>query len=195
MRKQLFTRMTVAILFSLMVVVSTFAQEPKTVTDYLLALPTNFFEYVHPGFKYEKTKPKTRAEIEEFRRSRMMVEDIKNGFIKYKESQDLDNWTEIALFKKQIGGYLMAINEGLQFKGCNSTLNFVEYNSGKWVDVTKQYIPKLNKYQTKKAKDSIFCYQLPRQGRRIRLYSKWYDEPEDTWGYFEWDGEKFNDKP
>jgi hypothetical protein len=195
MKKHIFTHIPVIIFLILISVAGAAAQDPKTVTDYLLSLPTNLFEYVHPGFKYETPKPKTRAEIEKFRRSRIVIEDIKNGYIKYKQSPDIVQSAEIALFRKNSGGYLMAINRGGQYKGCDSTLNFVEYNQGKWFDVTAQYPLKLNKSEIKKAKDSIFCYELPRQGRRIRLYSKWYDEPEDTWGYFEWDGEKFIDKP
>lgn len=194
MRKNIFRYNTVIIILLLSVALVFAQEQPKTVTDHLLALPANLFEYVHPGFKYENPKPMTNAEMETFRRSRIVVEDIKNGYIKYKTDPNSDNWTEIALFKKKTGDYLMAINEAGKYKGCESKLNFVVYNDGKWIDVTKQYSPKLNASQRKKAKDSIFCYELPREGRAIRLYSKWYDEPEDTWGYFHWDGERFIEK-
>jgi hypothetical protein len=198
MRKRIFLKISTALFFISAIASFVAAQEtgePRTVTDHLLALPANLFEHVHPGFKYETPQPKTKAQADEFRRSRILVEDVKNGFIKYKVDPNLDNWTEIALFRKNAGGYVMAINEIGKAKGCNSRLNFVEYNNGKWIDVTKQYSPKLNASETRKAKESIFCYELPREGRTLRLYSQWYDEPAETWGYFEWNGRRFVEKP
>ena len=166
---------------------------PKTVTDYLLALPPAHFQLVHPGFQYEKPQPKTKAQMDDFRRSRIAIEDIKNGFIKYTEvpaDGDLD-WTEIALFKKSSGGYVMAIARSVFYKGCDTTLDFLEYNGGSWFKVTKRYSPKLTPAMEKKTGGYKFCFQLPEEGRTLRAYSRWYDEPEKTVGEFEWNGERF----
>src|SRR4051812_38095865 len=108
MQKQTFTKILILVFFTLMSFNLTSAQQPKTVTDYLLALPANFYEFIEPGYnKYQKNKPKTQAQIEEYRRSRIVIEDIKNGYIKYKEDPNMDDWAEIALFKRNNGEYLM----------------------------------------------------------------------------------------
>lgn len=171
-----------------------FAQTiPKTITEYLLALPPRYFELVHPGFQYEK--PKTKAEMDKFRRSRIVIEDVKNGYIKYVESPDESGWSELALFKKTSGGFVLAVARTVVYKGCDTTLDFLEYNKGIWSKVTTKYYPKFTRAMQKKIDNQIFCIALPREGRVLRAYSKWYDEPEEKIGAFEWDGEKLVIRP
>jgi len=168
------------------------AQEPKTVTDHLMALPNDLFKLVDQMFDDDDPNLKTKSDMDKYRRSNILVEDIKNGYIEY---QHAEFPTQIALFKKDGGGYLMAISfrslvHAEKGQVCSGELNFVEYNDGQWTDVTRSYLPKLTAAQLNKAKRLTSCYELPREGRTLRLYHLWW-ESEETWGRFEWNGTRF----
>lgn len=192
MNVQLLLRYTTAILLGLISFGVAKAQEPRTVTDHLMALPNDLFKLVDENFEYADPEPKTKTDMDKYRRSKILVEDIKNGYIEYEHNEFP---TQIALFKKDGGGYLMAVsvrslvhaNNG---QVCSGELSFLEFNGGEWLNVTEKYAPKLNAIEAKKAKRSEYCFELPRVGRTIRLYSLWWDS-EETWGHFEWNGTKF----
>lgn len=192
MNVQLLFKCATAILLGLISFGFANAQEPRTVTDHLLALPNDIFKLVDENFEYADPAPKTKAEMDKYRRSKILVEDIKNGYIEYEHNEFP---TQIALFKKDSGGYLMGVGvrslvHADKGQVCSGDLNFLEFNGGEWVNVTEKYEPKLNAIEAKKAKRLQSCYELPREGRTLRLYSLFW-ETEDTWGHFEWNGTKF----
>jgi hypothetical protein len=168
------------------------AQAPKTVTEHLLALPNDVFKLVDENFEYADSAPKTKADMDKYRRSRILVEDIKNGYLEYEHNEFP---TQIVLFKKTGGGYLMAVSvrslvHADKGQVCSGQLSFLEYSGGQWLNVTEKYQPKLNAAEARKAKRLQSCFELPREGRSLRLYSLFW-ETEDTWGRFDWDGTKF----
>ncbi|MEP7074698.1 MAG: hypothetical protein ABI878_02725 [Acidobacteriota bacterium] len=195
MRVQSFLKYTATVLVGLILFGFAAAQEPKTVTDHLLALPNDLFKLVDENFEFAEPAPKTKAEMDKYRRSKILVEDIKNGYIEYDHNEFP---TQIALFKKDGGGYLVAVSvrslvHADKGQVCSGDLNFLEYDGSSWLNVTEKYEPKLNSVEAKKAKRLLSCYELPREGRSLRLYSLFW-ETEDTWGHFEWNGTNFVEK-
>ena len=192
MKVQIFLRFATTVLLGLLSFGSAAAQEPRTVTDHLMAVPNDLFKLVDENFEFADPAPKTKADMDKYRRSKILVEDIKNGYIEYEHNEFP---TQIALFKKDAGGYLMAVSvrslvHADNGQVCAGDLAFIEYNGGEWLNVSEKYAPKLNAIEAKKAKRLLSCYELPREGRTLRLYSLFWDS-EDTWGHFEWNGTKF----
>src|SRR5438552_18609665 len=117
-----------AILFLLVFSAFTFAQpQPKTVTDFYLALPSD--RYSHPIGKEISGK----EAIAKYRKSLITVEDISNGYIKL-ENNEMEGWSEFALFKKSDGTYILAVSEIGCGPGCDGHLQLLTYNNGKWTD-------------------------------------------------------------
>lgn len=192
MKAQLFLKYVTVVLLGLISFGVAVGQEPRTVTDHLMAVPNDLFKLVDENFEFADPAPKTKADMDKYRRSNILIEDIKNGYIEYEHNEFP---TQIALFKKDGGGYLMAVSvrslvHADNGQVCSGDLAFIEYNGGEWQNVTEKYAPKLNAIEAKKAKRLLSCYELPREGRTLRLYSLFWDS-EDTWGRFEWNGTKF----
>ena len=192
MKTEIFVKCAAAFLLALITCAVADAQEPRTVTEHLLTLPNELFKLVDENVEYADPAPKTKPDMDKYRRSKIVVEDIKNGYIEYENNEFP---TQIALFRKDGGGYLMAVsvrtlvhaNKG---QVCSGQLSFIEFNGTRWENVTEKYQPKLNAMEERKAKRLEYCYELPRVGRTLRLYSLFWDS-EDTWGHFEWNGSKF----
>jgi hypothetical protein len=64
-------QITLSATLILMCVTFAFAQ-PKTVTDYYLAMPSNFYNF---------TQIKDKAALMKYRKKNIKVEDIKNGYL------------------------------------------------------------------------------------------------------------------
>ncbi len=102
--------------------------EPRTVTDFYLQLPSDFVN---------------DSEGAEARRKRIAVEDLANGYLKLKPSADQDEreYTEIALFKKSGGGYVVAVANVGCAENCLSVARFLERRADRWVEVTDSVFP------------------------------------------------------
>jgi hypothetical protein len=190
---------TIAIL-SLSVLFSTmsFAQkQPKTVTEFYLALPTSFNivrdldkSPFSDGFFfddfYSNERNTSRAEIIKFRKSLIKIEDVKNGYLRLEGTRE--GWEEIALFKKSGGGYIVALSQVECGPGCMGDLMFLSYYRGVWTNVTNKVFP-----FSPSSKRGYF--QLPRVGTTIELVCS--DESnedckdESTLNKFGWDKVKF----
>lgn len=178
---------------------SALAQQPKTVTDYFLALPNDKY-----STDIEGKKITGKANLAKFRRSMIKIEDVKNGYLKLEGPWE--GWAEIALFKKKDGSYLIAHAESGCGPVCDGLIKFYTYKAGKWTDVTKQVFPNLTEAQIKKAftdkkidteengLDSY--YLLPQEGTTVKLACNQCSEEANDFVLMEfvWNGEKFTVK-
>lgn len=156
-----------------------FAQQPKTVTDYFLAMPDREeFPY------YRSAETTDKAALMKFRKSLIKTEDIKNGYLKL--GGDWQGFAEIALFKKTDGNYLIAEMRADCDPVCEGFLRFFTYEREKWQDVSHEYLPKYGEivmeFNKKRPKgtpaknvagdDTVgfeFLYHLPQIGRSIKV--------------------------
>jgi hypothetical protein len=186
MKQRVFTNLTVAV-FLMLAAVAVFAQQPKTVTDFYLALPDD--RYSHPFGR----EIKSRAEITKYRKSLITIEDIKNGYLKL-ENNESEGWSEFALFKKSDGAYLFAVSEIGCGPGCSGELQLLTFKNGKWTDVSERFSPEI---PTEADLDLESYWKLPRVGKTlifVNTNESVRDESEKLIYKefkFEWDGAKF----
>lgn len=178
----------------------TFAQ-PKTVTDYFLAMPDDVYSTTIEGNKITG-----KSALTKHRKSLIKIEDIKNGYLKLEGAWE--GWAEIALFKKTNGSYIIAQAESGCGPACDGFVKFFTYNAGKWTEITKQIFPEISQKEVAKAFNSkksaddesadeagfSFYYLLPRIGRTIKVACN--ECAQSSVGDFvifeyEWNGAKF----
>jgi hypothetical protein len=130
-------------------VVGAQSNRPKSVQDYYLLMPE----------KYDGSSRQEREEILGYTSEATI--DIKNGYISYITPLS-GEVLEVALFKRPDGGYILAYNEDcdLQYK-VPTKLYFLQYEDGKWTDVTTQVLPV--------AINNRYKYKLPRIGTTIEV--------------------------
>jgi hypothetical protein len=190
------------IVATILFAIFSFAQ-PKTVTDYFLAMPNDIY-----SSKVDGTKVKGKAAITKLRKSMIKIEDVKNGYLKIEGGWE--GWAEIALFKKTDGSYIVAQAESGCGPACDGFVRFWKYSNGKWTNVTKtvftepisKAVSKLFN-EIKPASDEAadesgmpFYYNLPRQGKIIKVACNECSEvlhgkDDFTIMEFEWNGSKF----
>jgi len=169
-------------------------REPCTVVDFYLLLPA---EYLSPLSRVKN------------RQSLIEIKDIANGYLKLDGAATTDyweGWAEIALFKKTGGGYVVGVVDGSCATMCYSGIEFLEYQNGKWTEVTRQIMPEITdrmiaaQFKRKKRagdedladNDSPFVnYELPRTGKTVKLNANFAGD--DNLMLFEmtWTGAKF----
>ena len=172
--------------------------QPKTITEFYLALPTSFNAVKNlddtpfrDGFFfdefYENETTTSKAAILKHRKALIEIEDIANGYLRLK-SKGQDGWEEIALFKKANGRYLVALSQVECGPGCAGDLMFLAYNRGTWTNVTKQVFP-----SSPSSGEGYF--KLPRVGTTVELIcgddSNEDCKEESTLSEFEWNKVKF----
>lgn len=109
---------------------ASFSQQPKNVTDFYRAMPTDIY-----STDFEDNKITGKAALAKPRKSLIKIEDVKNGYLKFEGAWE--GWAEIALFEKKDGSYLIAHAESGCGPPCAGFIKFFTYRSGKWTDVTK----------------------------------------------------------
>ena len=194
---KIFLAATLTLFFSL-----TVSAQPKTVTDYFLAMPDDFY-----ATDIEGNKIKWKAALTKFRKSLIKIEDIKNGYLKLEGAWE--GWAEIALFKKTNGGYIIAQAESGCGPACDGFVKFWTYTAGKWTDITKSvFTPPTvkaaaQKFNSIKSADDEaadetgfpFYYVLPREGRTMRVAcnecSQSGEGGDTTLFQYEWNGIRF----
>lgn len=165
-----------------------FAQ-PKTVTDFYLAMPSNLY-----NFKQIKDK----AALTKYRKKNIKIEDIKNGYLRI-ESTDHEGHGEVALFKKTDGSYIVGQVEVGCGPVCGGGVDFWTYKSGKWTNVTGQVftfseadLNKLFDSRNVEESDRASFFELPREGKIMTLKCDDCDANGDgILAKFEWNGSKF----
>jgi hypothetical protein len=179
------------------------AKEPKTVTDFYLALPNKISaiagsehfegEYFAHGFAFDSDAEKlSGAALAKHRRSQIKTEDTANGYLRIEGRWE--GWIEIAIFRKADNNYIVAVSEVGCGPGCQGNLVFLSYSKGRWTNVTEQVFP-----ADPFSFDGYFA--LPRTGTTIKLLCGGDNEGleleqgecrgESVLGTFKWDRTKF----
>jgi len=138
--------------------VSAQSKGPKTVRDYFMLLPGQYFSLDCCGGK------STKEGKEKYLKEYLAVEDTANGYMKGYGDGAQDAF-EMALFKKPDGSYVIGfynIGEG-DLEDVPNTV-FLQYRAGRWTDVSKTVVPS---YAPKKN-----IYQLPRNGTTVEVFQK-----------------------
>ncbi len=180
--------------------INSFAQTPRTVTDFYLAMPSDVY-----STNMEGNKVTGKAALTKLRRSMLKVEDIKNGYLKIEGAWE--GWAEIALFKKKDGSYLIAQAESGCGPACEGFIKFFTFKNGKWTDVTEQVFPNLSEEQIKQAFTAknvdpeetglSHYFLLPQKGTTVKMACNMCsdgDEEHFTLMEFNWNSEKFSVK-
>ena len=130
--------------------------EPKTVRDFFLAFTQDVF-YVE-GCD-EASDPGCRKARAKYLENYLEIDDTKNGYLAA-GGDGAQAALRMTIFRKPSGGYIVAVN---QFGEIGDDYTFLEYENGRWKDVSKDVIPE---YGTRK------IYELPRYGTTIKVFAK-----------------------
>lgn len=133
-------------------------KQPKTVRDFFMLLPAEYFSLdccINKSLRKGK---------EEYLRRYLDVEDAANGYMKGSGDAAQDGFA-MALFKHSNGTYLIAFytyGEG----GVEDTpwCVFLDYKNGKWTNVSRTVVPNYNAQK--------YIYELPRRGTTIEVFAK-----------------------
>lgn len=172
--------------------------EPKTVTEFYLALPGSVNSiagtenladsgFAEDFFFFSNERNEAKSSIIKYRKSIIKIEDVKNGYLRL-ESGEWEGWAEIALFKKADGTYLTAVSQVGCGPSCEGGVLFLDYKNGKWTNVTKRVFPAA-------PSSAVSYYKLPRFGTNIEQICG--DESGETCrdgeklAEFKWNKEKF----
>jgi len=174
---------------------TTVRSQPRTVLDYYRLLSAAHLN-VPEGVK-------TRKPV-------VAKTDIANGYLlleppPYSEGDGgWESWAnaEVVLFKKRAGGYVVGVAQTETVTVSTTILKFLEYDAGKWRDVTNAVMPEITERmiraallraapaEAKELRDDdmmLVTYSLPRVGRSIIA----------QWDYnaklfkLNWNGERF----
>lgn len=175
------------------------AAQPKSVTDYFLAMPAGVYDTTIEG-KTVKGKALTAL-----RRSMIKTEDVRNGYLRLEGPWE--GWAEIALFKMNAGGYLLAEANAGCGPACDGSVRFWTYSAGRWTEVTRSYPFNFSSADVMRAfrerggkgddlgeNEEIPTYfLLPREGRTIKVACNMCDDSAEHFTLFEyeWNGTKF----
>lgn len=195
-------KMKKILLFILMMPIFSLAvfAQPKTVTDFYLAMPNDVYSTTAEGKKITN-----KAELEKFRRSLIKIKDTKNSYLRIEGAWE--GWAEIALLKRSNGGYVIAQAESGCGPACEGFVKFWDYKNGKWTEITKQIWTEVSIKDAAKAFDSrkpesaesadengfSFYYLLPRYGKTLKVACNvcMEDDGDFVFMQFDWNGTKF----
>ncbi len=160
-------RLTPALWLSILLVLPAYSQvkAPKTVRDFFMALPDKYFSLdCCMSMPHSRQKP-------EYLKRYLNVEDTPNGYLSGYGDAAQEGFV-MALFKLPTGKYLIGFytyGEG----GVEDTpwTVFLNYDRGRWTDVSKTTIPGYNKEK--------YIYELPRKGTTVEVFEK--DENGQDW--------------
>ena len=188
----------ITILLTFVLVVSATGQpQPRTVTEFYLALPGGIYgiqgtqDSEIPGFEndfffYANERNESTSAIRTYRKSLIKIEDIKNGYLRL-ESKDWKGWAEVATFKKADGSYVVAISQTACDPSCSGGVIFATYKNDHWKSVTQQVFPGSSQQHG--------YYKLPRVGTSIVLVCGDKTSKSCLFGVelaeFQWNKEKF----
>jgi hypothetical protein len=142
------------------------SKKPKTVRDFFMALPAKYFSL---DCCYDIKD--ARQAKEKYLATYLNVEDTINGYMSGYGDAAQEGFV-MTLFKRSNGTYLIGFytyGEG----GVEDTpwTVFLDYDRGKWTDVSRQLIPDYSKEK--------FVYELPRYGTTVVVFEK--DENGEDW--------------
>lgn len=163
---------------------------PKTVTDFFYLLPEDQFAPPEPQDGAKK------QDLRAYRKSIIKIRDDRNGYLRL-ESSNWEGWSEIAIFKKTDGKYVIGISNVGCGPVCSSANLFFEYENGNWTDVTDAVWPITDEHlKAAYARHKIteddepgLVYELPRVGRKIQ--GRTDGDREIVFFELTWNGSKF----
>jgi hypothetical protein len=122
------------------------AKSPRTVVDYYMLLPDDYFVIDRRSLLTSKYSS---------------IVDIRNGWLRTGCDGGQVCWT-ICLFKRPDGSHLVAVSSNYASDGdWEPSLSFLTYQKGRWVDVTKATL-------TRRFSEKL-GYELPRYGTTIKV--------------------------
>jgi hypothetical protein len=128
---------------------------PKNVREFFMLLPEKYFTL--EGCERDKDKDCRRAR-EEYLKEFAEV-DLANGYIKG-GCDGGQACIEMAIFKRPDNTYLVGVST---FAEMMNDYYFLDYNGGKWKDVSAEVVPQFSKKN---------MYELPRNGTTVQVYAK-----------------------
>lgn len=124
------------------------AAPKRSVVDYYLLLPQEYFEIPREGRR-------------DWLKQGGTVIDIPNGYLNTVADGAQMN-LEVCLFRKPDGSYVVAVsNDGRDEGGGETLFHLLTYRGGRWSNVTRSLLPV-------RVSDSLI-YKLPRRGRTIHV--------------------------
>lgn len=151
------------IAFSMSLTVFAQAKKEMSVKEYFLAIPTD----------YLKSDAKKRAAWIE-------SESAEDGYLSYNiptkeitgEDGDGKVWGNVQVFKKKTGGAVVGMSTNLCEEGiCIGQLLFLDYNGGKWEDVTSDLAPMIDNDEIIKILKDAPAFDKPlKDGLEVPLY-------------------------
>jgi hypothetical protein len=131
-------------------------KKPKTVRDFFMLLPEEYFEIGCCGVHDEPDIEKAHAKyLETF----LEVDDPANGYLEGRGHAG-QGGIKMALFKRPDGTYLTGVDTHTVLTEDNY---FLEYRNGRWYDVSSKVVPQFSKDK---------WYVMPRYGTTIEVYAK-----------------------
>ena len=94
------------------------------------------------------------------------VEDTANGYLRGGADAG-QGGLEMTLFKRPNGTYIVGL---YSFNEMSDDFYFLEYENGKWFDISKQIVPDYGKYR---------WYEFPRYGTTVKVYKKKFEAEEE----------------
>lgn len=152
------------------------AKTPRTVVEFFNLLPNKYVNNYSPA---------TRSK---FLKKNGGTTDLANGYLEIFGNLDSEKNIYVAVFKKDAGGYIVAVSSGSYSSGKVSEYHFLEYNNQKWTDVSKQVLPanfKIADFYDAENNNFYPC-ELPRYNRTINCRDK-----DSKLTYLGWTGSEF----
>lgn len=122
--------------------------DPKTVRDYFMLLPSKYFII-------ECCDGDKEAYLKQY----LGVEDTKNGYMDG-GGDAAQSTFRLALFKRPDKTYVVALNV---FGELTDDYYFLDYNDGNWKDISREMIPEFSNNK---------IYEIPRRGTTIPVFEK-----------------------
>lgn len=132
------------------------SKNPKTVRDFFMLLPQNYFTL--EGCQPAKDRNCKKAR-NDYLKTFTEVEDTANGYFKG-GCDGAQSCLEMALFKRPDNSYIVGL---AVFAEMMNDYYFLEYKNGSWSDVSAKVVPKYSKKN---------MYELPRKGTTIEVFAK-----------------------
>lgn len=164
---------------------------PKTVLDYYQLLPKEELALL---------------ETAKSREALLKTKDVANGFLGL-ESDSGQGFAQVAVFRKKDRSVVVGVSQMECGPICVGSVKFLQYQDGKWQDVTDALMPKATDEQIlaaynrlkKKGDDEYtlkdppsFYWDLPRTGTTVRLLTGDSGPKTDkVLMRFTWDGTRF----
>jgi|GEM_PF-1985615 len=139
------------------------AKKPKTVRDFFLRLPGDFFTVEGCSIAVDKDCQEAKKK---YLRKYLAVEDTKNGYME-SGGDGAQSTFKMAIFRRSNGGYVVGLNVLGEME---NSFRFLEFEDGKWLDVSLEEIPEYSKTN---------IYELPRFGKKIKVFAKRIVEQRD----------------